>query len=80
MYGYRNFKKYIYILYIFFIHSSIKGHLRCFHVLTVTSNVRVNMGCVYEYIILNVSLDKCPEVELLDHLFCFFEEPELVIK
>ena len=33
----------IFINIIFFIHSSISGHLGCFHVFTVTNDVAVNM-------------------------------------
>ena len=30
--------------HIFFIHSSVDGHLRCFHVLTVVNSAAVNIG------------------------------------
>ena len=58
----------IYIPHIFLIHLSIDGHLDCFHILAITSNVAMNIG-VHISFQTNVFIfwDKYPEVQLLGH-------------
>ena len=63
---------YIYIYHIFFIHSSIDGHVGCSHILDIVNNAVINGGA---YIFLNYCscfLRKSLEVELLDHIIVLF--------
>ena len=50
--------------HIFFIHSSVDGHLSWFHVLAIVNSAAMNMYLSK----LESSLDICPGVGLLDHM------------
>ena len=52
---------------ILFSHLSIDQHLGCFYVLPVVNTAAVNIEVVFSF-----SLDKYPEVELLDHIIVLF--------
>ena len=64
---------YIHIYHIFFIPSSIDGHVGCFHILAFVNNAALNVG-------INVSLQDpvfisfglYPELGLLDHMVPLF--------
>ena len=64
---------YIYISHIFFILSSIDGHLGCSHILAVVRKVALNIG-VYISFQNNVlfSSDKYPGMELLNGIVVLF--------
>ena len=33
--------------HIFFVHTSVDGHLGCFHLLAIANSATVNTGCMY---------------------------------
>ena len=54
--------------HIFFVHSSVDGHLGCFHILAL-----VNIACKYIFKnLFSFLLDIYPEVGLLDHMVIVF--------
>ena len=55
--------------HIFFIHSSIDGHLGCFHVFAIVNSSSGNSGVHISFqIMVFFSLDICLGVGLLDHM------------
>ena len=54
-----------------FIHSSVDGHLGCFHVLAVVTSAAVNNGIHVSFSIL-VSSGTCLGVGLLGHMVVLF--------
>ena len=66
---------------IFFIHSSVDGHLGCFHILTVVKGAALNTVCVWARGMVGggmhpfqpcFSLDMCQGLELLGHTVALF--------
>ena len=57
--------------HIFFIHSSVDGHLGCFHVLTIVNSAAMNIGVHLPFQIIVFS-GYIPEVGLLDHMVTLF--------
>ena len=58
------------IYHIFFIHSSVDGHLGCFHILAIVSNAAMNMSLFQGKFCLDV--DVCPRVGLLGHMIVLY--------
>ena len=66
----------VYIYHNFFIHSSVNGHLGCFHVLAVVNSAAMNSGIHVSFSSL-VSSGYVPRVRMLGHmavLFLVFKE------
>ena len=57
--------------HIFLIHSSVYGHLGCFHVLAIVYSSAMNIG-VHVSFLSWISLDRCPGVGLLDQMVGVF--------
>ena len=59
--------------HIFFIYSSVDGHLSCFQVLAIVNNTAVNIG---QHVLFQISVftfgDVCPGVRLLAHMVVLF--------
>ena len=58
---------------IFFIHTSVDGHLGCFQVLAIVNSASLNIRIYISFESEPLSfLDVCPEVDLLDHMMTLF--------
>ena len=64
-------KNIVSVCHIFFMHSSVKGHLVCFHVLAIVNSAVMNLR-VHGTLWIMVFLGICPGVGLLDHIATLF--------
>ena len=55
-----------------FIHSSVDGHLGCFHVLAIVNSAAVNIGVHVSFQIYGFVRIYGPGVGLLDHMVVLF--------
>ena len=55
----------------FFIHSSVGGHLGCFHVLAIVNNAAMNSGIHVSFSVL-VSSGYMPRSEIVESLVVLF--------
>ena len=64
---------FLHLLYDFFVHSSVDGHLECIHVLAIIDNTALNMGVQVSFWDSDfISVGYIPRMELLDHMIGFF--------
>ena len=63
---------FVYMQHIFFIHSSVSGHLGCCHVLATVNSAAMDIWVHVSFWIMVFSSDVCPGVGLLDHMATLF--------
>ena len=59
-------------MYHILVHSSVSGHLGCFHVLAIMNSAAVSIRVHVSFFKLWFSPDICPGVGLQDHMVTIF--------